>query len=581
MAKIVLKGDSSGSIDLTVPAVAGSHVITFPSATGDVLLTTVVMNFPTNLGSSGDVLITDGAGNLSWGSVAGTGTVTSVDVSGGSTGLTFNGGPITGSGTITAGGVLGPAYGGTGANTSSASNGQLLIGNGSGFTLSTLSAGSGISITNTSGGITITNIGGGGGPTTPAGLNTEVQYNNSGVFGASAGFTYSEGFGSVLSIGNFGGRSGSIRLQNVSSATGNVGISVDPGATTSWTLVLPSNAGANGQVLSTDGFGVTSWSTVSSGSGTVNSGTAGQITYYAASGSAVSGTTNAAISGGHLTLGSSGSSAGSISLAGSTNGSVTIDTATSAGTWTLTLPTSAGTSNQVLQTDGSGNTSWVNMSSGGTPGGSNTQVQYNNSGSFAGDSSFTYNGSGAIYLGSLGSSSGTITLYGASSGSVSVMAAAAAGNNTATFPAKTGNVMIDGPAFSAYATGSQTMAANTFVKITLGAKNFDTAGNFSGSRFTCTVAGYYQFSAGILYNGNTSSRYCNALLYKNGTNVRSATFKCYDPTNPNAQSAVVSALIQMNVGDYIELYGITGSVTVSTTVFPQSTFLTGSLVRGV
>ncbi len=32
--------------------------------------------------------------------------------------------------------------------------------------------------------------------------------------------------------------------------------------------------------------------------------------------------------------------------------------------WTLTLPTSAGSPTQVLQTDGSGNTSWVNSSSG-------------------------------------------------------------------------------------------------------------------------------------------------------------------------------------------------------------------------
>ena len=47
----------------------------------------------------------------------GTGTVLSVDVSGGSTGLTFTGGPVTSSGTITAGGTLTVANGGTGAAT--------------------------------------------------------------------------------------------------------------------------------------------------------------------------------------------------------------------------------------------------------------------------------------------------------------------------------------------------------------------------------------------------------------------------------------------------------------------------------
>lgn len=46
---------------------------------------------------------------------AGTGSVTSVDVSGGTTGLTFSGGPVTGSGTITLAGTLAVANGGTGA----------------------------------------------------------------------------------------------------------------------------------------------------------------------------------------------------------------------------------------------------------------------------------------------------------------------------------------------------------------------------------------------------------------------------------------------------------------------------------
>ena len=46
--------------------------------------------------------------------VAGTGTVTSIDVSGGTTGLSFSGGPVTSSGTITMAGTLGAVNGGTG-----------------------------------------------------------------------------------------------------------------------------------------------------------------------------------------------------------------------------------------------------------------------------------------------------------------------------------------------------------------------------------------------------------------------------------------------------------------------------------
>jgi len=58
--------------------------------------------------------------------------------------------------------------------------------------------------------------------------------------------------------------------------------------------------------------------------------------------------------------------------------------------YTLTLPDDDGNSNQVLKTDGSGNLSWVDQSSGGSPGGSDTQVQYNNGGSFGGIAGFTF-----------------------------------------------------------------------------------------------------------------------------------------------------------------------------------------------
>lgn len=51
-----------------------------------------------------------------------------------------------------------------------------------------------------------------------------------------------------------------------------------------------------------------------------------------------------------------------------------------------------GTNGYVLQTDGSGNLSWAVQGGGGggTPGGSNTQVQYNNIGAFGGSVGFTY-----------------------------------------------------------------------------------------------------------------------------------------------------------------------------------------------
>jgi hypothetical protein len=80
----------------------------------------------TALGLPGQVLVSNGTSAPSWLTVSGVGTVTSVNVSGGTTGLTFTGGPITSAGTITAGGTLGVANGGTGV-TSSTGTGSVVL----------------------------------------------------------------------------------------------------------------------------------------------------------------------------------------------------------------------------------------------------------------------------------------------------------------------------------------------------------------------------------------------------------------------------------------------------------------------
>ena len=79
--------------------------------------------------------------------------------------------------------------------------------------------------------------------------------------------------------------------------------------------------------------------TTGGGSGTVNSGTSGQLTYYGSTGTAVSGNPNFTISAGILTNGVAGSVQGGIVLAGSTSGSTTISAVTSGG-GTITLPAS-------------------------------------------------------------------------------------------------------------------------------------------------------------------------------------------------------------------------------------------------
>ena len=64
--------------------------------------------------------------------------------------------------------------------------------------------------------------------------------------------------------------------------------------------------------------------------------------------------------------------------------------ATVASNVTWTLPAADGTSNQALVTNGSGTLSWATASA--SPGGSNTQLQYNNAGAFGGISGVTSDG---------------------------------------------------------------------------------------------------------------------------------------------------------------------------------------------
>ena len=63
-----------------------------------------------------------------------------------------------------------------------------------------------------------------------------------------------------------------------------------------------------------------------------------------------------------LHVGLAGTTLGTLGLAGNTSGLVTIQPAAAAGTWTLTLPTDDGDANQVLSTNGSGVSDWVDVS---------------------------------------------------------------------------------------------------------------------------------------------------------------------------------------------------------------------------
>ena len=165
-----------------------------------------------------------------------------------------------------------------------------------------------------------------------------------------------------------------------------------------------------------------------------------------------------------------------------------------------------------------------------------------------------------------------------------VLQLASGTGNLVTVPSVTGTAMVSGnmPAFSAYASTSQSISINTTTKVTLDTETFDTNNNFASSRFTPTVAGYYQINAKI--RGVSTSNGMNLLLvniYKNGASNCSTQFNVNAPVY--AQECGVSTLVYLNGStDYIELYGTiygTGTPTFNFVDSSVTSSMSGVLVR--
>lgn len=142
-----------------------------------------------------------------------------------------------------------------------------------------------------------------------------------------------------------------------------------------------------------------------------------------------------------------------------------------------------------------------------------------------------------------------------------------------------GNLVGNGPAFSAYQSSAQILSNNRYTKINLQSEEFDTANAFDPetSRFQPTIAGYYWFSFAIGFVGGPSGLRV-ACLYKNGASLNRLLFV----TNPVAGdwfSASGGVLAYLNgTTDYVELFGFQasgGNLSLNTNI----TYLQGVLVR--
>lgn len=154
------------------------------------------------------------------------------------------------------------------------------------------------------------------------------------------------------------------------------------------------------------------------------------------------------------------------------------------------------------------------------------------------------------------------------------------GTNGVTFPNSSVQSIAaqSGPAFSAYLSSNQSVTGGVYTKITLDTEEFDTNNNFSSSRFTPTVAGYYQIN-GCIAPGTSTITACVAKIYKNGSSYKAGS--AIGGTSLTFFGASVSAVVYLNGStDYVELWGY---VTATTPLFYSgidTTYFNGCLVRG-
>jgi hypothetical protein len=119
------------------------------------------------------------------------------------------------------------------------------------------------------------------------------------------------------------------------------------------------------------------------------------------------------------------------------------------------------------------------------------------------------------------------------------------------------------------------VAAGVFVKANLDVEEFDTNNNFSGGRFTPTVAGYYQISGVIHHNCTGTTTAITTQLRKNGLSVGGVT----GPVGTTDSLPCISTLVYLNgTTDYMELWGY--QIGGSNNLFANGlTWMSGALVR--
>jgi hypothetical protein len=243
---------------------------------------------------------------------------------------------ITGVGTLTAGtwnaNAIGVAYGGTGLTTTPA-NGQLAIGNGTGYSLANLTAGTNVSITNTAGGITIS--------ATPAAGGTVTSVD---VSGGTTGLTTSGGpitvsgtitLGGTLNVAN--GGTGATTLTGYVKGTGTSALTASSSIPNTDITGLGSMSTQNSTSVAITGGSIDGTTVGSTTAATVRGTTVTATTDFSGPGTNLTGTAAGLSIGGNAATATTATNA--TNVAGGSAGAIPYNTAASTTTF-LNLGTS-------------------------------------------------------------------------------------------------------------------------------------------------------------------------------------------------------------------------------------------------
>lgn len=224
--------------------------------------------------------------------------------------------------------------------------------------------------------------GGSGG--TPGGANAQIQFNDNGSFGGTTGMTFNKYSNAVAFSGNLTTKN--ITANNTSiygnaDVTGNVTATYFNGNGSYLTGIVTDTAN---YVIQPDQSNITSVGTL------LSLAVAGNIItnqYISAANIQTSGAANVGTikTTGSATINGTLTANGTVNLTNSSN--VTLGNVSN-------LHISGGLNGYFLQTDGLGNLTWGAAGGGGgstSPGGEDTQIQYNDNGNFAASPYFTFN----------------------------------------------------------------------------------------------------------------------------------------------------------------------------------------------